>query len=99
MEQIFKLLKRINEEQEIKTKIENYMKKNNIDNYKDLFNHFDNDNNKSIDKDELKIALKNMNLGNGFTRPIYVKTIIDKYDLNKDNMISCDEFNQFINLE
>ena len=57
-----------------------------------LFDSYDANKDGKIDKDELSKLLKDVDIGNSFTRGAWVKGILDKLDTNADRAISWDEF-------
>lgn len=57
-----------------------------------LFARYDSDHDGKIDKSELSRLLKDVDIGNTFTRGAWVRGIIDKLDSNDDKAISWDEF-------
>jgi Ca2+-binding EF-hand superfamily protein len=57
-----------------------------------LFDRYDGDHDGKIDKQELGRLLKDVDIGNSFTRGAWVRGIIDKLDANSDKAISWDEF-------
>ena len=57
-----------------------------------LFERYDTNGDGKIDKQELGQLLKDVDVGNSFTRGAWVRGIIDKVDTNADKAISWDEF-------
>lgn len=57
-----------------------------------LFDSYDANGDGKIDKDELSRLLKDVDIGNSFTRGAWVKGIIEKLDTNADKAIAWDEF-------
>jgi len=57
-----------------------------------LFDSYDTNKDGKIDKDELSKLLKDVDIGNSFTRGAWVKGIIEKLDKDSDKAISWDEF-------
>lgn len=57
-----------------------------------FFDRYDSDHDGKIDKQELGRLLKDIDVGNSFTRGAWVRGIIDKVDTNADKSISWDEF-------
>lgn len=57
-----------------------------------LFNRYDSDHDGKIDKSELTRLLKDVDIGNTFTRGAWVRGILDKLDSDADKAISWDEF-------
>ena len=57
-----------------------------------LFERYDVDGDGKISKRELTQLLKDVEIGNSFTRGAWVNGIIDKVDLNADRAISWEEF-------
>lgn len=57
-----------------------------------FFDRYDTDHDGKIDKQELGKLLKDIDVGNAFTRGAWVRGIIDKLDTNADKSISWDEF-------
>lgn len=57
-----------------------------------LFDRYDGDHDGKVDKDELTKLLKDVDIGNTFTRGAWVRGIIDKVDTNADRTISWEEF-------
>jgi Ca2+-binding EF-hand superfamily protein len=57
-----------------------------------LFDSYDANKDGKIDKDELSKLLKDVDIGNSFTRGAWVKGIIEKLDADADKSISWDEF-------
>ncbi len=57
-----------------------------------LFDKYDADQNGRLMKHELAQLLKDVDIGNTFTRGAWVRGIIDKLDTNADHAVSWDEF-------
>jgi Ca2+-binding EF-hand superfamily protein len=57
-----------------------------------LFDRYDADRDGRIGKQELTQLLKDIDIGNTFTRGAWVRGIIDKVDTNADKSISWEEF-------
>lgn len=57
-----------------------------------LFARYDTNNDGKINKQELTQLLKDVDIGNSFTRGAWVRGIIDKLDTNADQSISWAEF-------
>lgn len=57
-----------------------------------LFDRYDADHDGKINKQELGQLLKEVDVGNAFTRGAWVRGIIDKLDTNADRSISWEEF-------
>lgn len=57
-----------------------------------FFDSYDANKDGKIDKDELMKLLKDVDIGNSFTRGAWAKGIIEKLDTNADKAISWDEF-------
>lgn len=57
-----------------------------------LFDRYDIDRDGKITKPELEKLLKDVEIGNAFTRGAWVRGIIDKLDTNADKSISWNEF-------
>ncbi len=57
-----------------------------------LFDRYDVDHDGQIDKQELARLLKDVDIGNSFTRGAWVRGIMDKIDTNADKTISWEEF-------
>ena len=57
-----------------------------------LFDGYDGDRDGRIDKTELARLLKDVDVGNSFTRGAWVRGILDKVDANSDKAISWEEF-------
>jgi Ca2+-binding EF-hand superfamily protein len=60
--------------------------------YRAAFAHYDADGNGMIDKDELKVLLKDAGIGSGLTRWAWAKGIMGEVDTNSDSGISWAEF-------
>jgi Ca2+-binding EF-hand superfamily protein len=63
-----------------------------LESMKKLFDSYDANKDGKIDKDELTKLLKDVDIGNTFTRGAWAKGIIDKLDTNGDKAISWEEF-------
>lgn len=61
-----------------------------------LFDRYDVNHDGKITKDELEKLLKDIEIGNAFTRGAWVRGIIDKIDTNADKSISWDEFHTVV---
>ena len=57
-----------------------------------LFDRYDVDHDGKISKDELGKLLKDIDVGNAFTRGAWVRGILEKVDTNADKSISWEEF-------
>lgn len=57
-----------------------------------LFDRYDVDHDEKISKPELAQLLRDIDIGNSFTRGAWVRGVIDKLDTNSDQAISWDEF-------
>ncbi len=57
-----------------------------------FFDSYDANKDGKIDKDELSKLLKDVDIGNSFTRGAWVKGIIEKLDTDADKAISWEEF-------
>lgn len=57
-----------------------------------LFDRYDVDHDGKISKQELGRLLQDIDIGNTFTRGVWVRGILDKVDTNADKAISWDEF-------
>ena len=60
--------------------------------YRAAFAHYDADGNGTIDKDELKVLLKDAGIGSGLTRWAWAKGIMGEVDTSGDGAISWEEF-------
>lgn len=61
-----------------------------------LFDHYDADRNGTISKKELTQLLKDIDIGNTFTRGAWVRGILDKVDSDDDQAISWEEFQHVV---
>jgi Ca2+-binding EF-hand superfamily protein len=86
----------LTEQQQLVSAIGTYLDKNYGDHssasMRKLFDRYDKDGDGKIDKNELGQLLKDVDIGNTFTRGAWVRGIIDKIDTNADRTISWDEF-------
>jgi Ca2+-binding EF-hand superfamily protein len=84
------------EQEQLVTGIGNYLQKNygdrSLDAMRKLFDRYDVNHDGKIDKQELGQLLKDVDIGNTFTRSAWVRGIIDKLDTDADKAISWDEF-------
>lgn len=84
------------EQEQLVTGIETYLRTTYGDtsaaSRRKLFDNYDADGDGNIDKAELGKLLKDVDIGNTFTRGAWVRGIIDKLDANADGVISWDEF-------
>lgn len=85
-----------NEQQQLVDGIGTYLQQNFGDkspaSMRKLFDRYDVDHDGKITKPELTQLLKDIDIGNSFTRGAWVKGIIDKLDTNTDKAISWEEF-------
>lgn len=91
-----------NEQQELVEKIQKLLTKKYGDtstsSMKKLFDEYDADGDGKIDADELEKLLKDVNLGNTFTRGMWIKGIISKLDESGDKKIDWAEFSKAVEL-
>ena len=84
------------EQEQLVTAFGNYLQQNFGDRspaaMRKLFDRYDADHDGKIDKQELGRLLKDVDIGNSFTRGAWVRGILDKVDTNADKSISWDEF-------
>ncbi len=84
------------EQEQLVTSIEAALKSKygdaSLDSMRKLFDSYDANKDGKIDKDELSKLLKDVDIGNSFTRGTWVKGIIEKLDKNGDKAISWEEF-------
>jgi Ca2+-binding EF-hand superfamily protein len=78
--------------QEIDDKITALVKARFDGDYRAAFAHYDADSNGTIDKDELKLLLKDAGIGSGLTRWAWAKGIMGEVDTDADGGISWAEF-------
>ncbi len=62
--------------------------------YRAAFMHYDANTDGFVSKAELDTLLIDANVGNRFTRPVWINGIIDAMDVNGDDKISWDEFDK-----
>jgi hypothetical protein len=81
---------------ELKRKIKKLVDSKFGGDYKKAFTHYDENNNKSINAEELEKLLKDADVGNWATRSRWVSGIIKRLDTNKNGEIEWSEFNAVI---
>lgn len=85
-----------NEQQQLVDSIGSYLQQNfgdrSPDSMRKLFDRYDVDRDGKITKSELEKLLKDVDIGNAFTRGAWVRGILDKLDTNADKAISWMEF-------
>ena len=85
-----------NEQQQLVVGIEKFLKGKygdaTLSSMKKLFDAYDGNGDGNIDREELAKLLKDVDIGNTFTRGAWVKGILEKLDTNADKAISWDEF-------
>jgi Ca2+-binding EF-hand superfamily protein len=90
------------EQEQLVAGIGNYLQQNFGDksnaSMRKLFDRYDDDHDGKIDKQELGRLLKDIDIGNTFTRGAWVRGILDKVDTNTDQAISWDEFETVVRL-
>lgn len=81
---------------ELRTKVKKLVDYKFEGKYKKAFDHYDKNRlgkkDGKVDSDSLKQSLKDADVGNGFTRGLWVKAIIKTMDTDKDGAISWGEF-------
>jgi Ca2+-binding EF-hand superfamily protein len=84
------------EQQELVEKIQALLRKkygdSSVESMKKLFDHYDKDKDKKISQNELEQLLKDAEIGNSFTRGMWIKGIVGQLDTNNDKHIDWDEF-------
>ncbi|MDQ3368502.1 MAG: EF-hand domain-containing protein [Myxococcota bacterium] len=84
------------EQQQLVAAIGDYLEKNFNDRTRSgmrlLFDRYDADHDGKIDKQELGRLLKDLDIGNTFTRSAWVRGIMEQLDTNADKSISWEEF-------
>ena len=77
---------------ELQTKVAKLVNEKFGGDYKKAFDHYDNNHDAGVNKDELSHMLSDASIGNGFTRGGWASTIIEKLDTNTDGRIQWTEF-------
>jgi len=79
-------------EKELKTKVGALVSSKFGNDYKKAFDHYDRDKDGAVTKSELVELLSDAGVGNGLTRSVWAKKIIEKLDASHDSAIEWSEF-------
>ena len=89
-----------NEQEELVSKIKVLLNKTygdtSLESMKKLFDDYDVDKDQKISEKELEKLLKDANIGNSFTRGMWIKGIVGALDKNGDKVIDWDEFSSAV---
>jgi Ca2+-binding EF-hand superfamily protein len=84
------------EQQELIEKIQSLLKKKygdtSLESMRKLFDLYDKNHDSRIDGNELEQLLKDADVGNSFTRGMWVKGIVSQLDKNGDREVDWEEF-------
>ena len=89
-----------NEQEELVSKIKALLNKKygdtSLESMKKLFDDYDTNHDQKINDKELEQLLKDANIGNSFTRGMWIKGIVGALDKNGDKVIDWDEFSSAV---
>jgi Ca2+-binding EF-hand superfamily protein len=85
-----------NEQEELVTKVKALLNKKyggtSDESMRRLFDQYDTNHDQKISEQELEQLLKDVSIGNAFTRGMWIKGIVRALDKNGDKQIDWDEF-------
>ena len=87
-------------EQELQRKVTSLARSRFGGDFERMFEHYGRrrQSDERIDRDELNALLADADVGNGLSRGTWVRGVLDRFDTDRDGVISWAEFERLVNL-